>query len=113
MSLVVAIDGPAGTGKGTVTEILAKKFNLINIDTGATYRCVTLDMLNKGIKLEELDKIEELLKNIKIELKQEKGKQIVLLNGEDVTEKIRSTEVSKMVSQVSSIKEVRLSKVGS
>ena len=111
MSLVVAIDGPAGTGKGTVTEILAKKFNLINIDTGATYRCVTLDMLNKGIKLEELDKIEELLKNIKIELKQEKGKQIVLLNGEDVTEKIRSTEVSKMVSQVSSIKEVRLSMV--
>ena len=76
MSLVVAIDGPAGTGKGTVTEILAKKFNLINIDTGATYRCVTLDMLNKSIKLEELDKIEELLKNIKIELKQEKGKQI-------------------------------------
>lgn len=111
MSLVVAIDGPAGTGKGTVTGILAKKFNLINIDTGATYRCVTLDMLNKGIKLEELDKIEELLKKIKIELKQEKGKQIVFLNGEDVTEKIRSTEVSKMVSQVSSIKEVRLSMV--
>ena len=111
MSLVVAIDGPAGTGKGTVTEILAKKFNLINIDTGATYRCVTLDMLNKGIKLEELDRIKELLKKIKIELKQKNGKQLVFLNGEDVTEKIRSTEVSKMVSQVSSIKEVRLSMV--
>lgn len=107
MSYIVAIDGPAGTGKGTVTKILAKKLNLVNIDTGATYRCVTLDMINKGIKLEELDKIKEILKNIKIEIKNEKGNQTIFLNGEDVTEKIRSTEVSKLVSQVSSIKEVR------
>ena len=111
MSFIVAIDGPAGTGKGTVTEILSKKFNLINIDTGATYRCVTLDMLNKGIKLEELDKIKELLKNLQIELKVEKGKQLVFLNGKEVTKEIRSKEVSGMVSQVSSIKEVRLSMV--
>ena len=111
MSFIVAIDGPAGTGKGTVTEILAKKMNLVNIDTGATYRCVTLAMLNENIKLEELDKIKELLKNINIELKNENGKQFVFLNGEDVTEKIRSKEVSGFVSQVSSIKEVRLSMV--
>ena len=111
MSFIVAIDGPAGTGKGTVTEILAKKMNLVNIDTGATYRCVALAMLNENIKLEELDKIKELLKNINIELKNENGKQFVFLNGEDVTEKIRSKEVSGFVSQVSSIKEVRLSMV--
>lgn len=111
MSFIVAIDGPAGTGKGTVTEILSKKFNLINIDTGATYRCVTLDMLNKGIKLEELDKIKELLKNLQIELKVEKGKQLVFLNGKEVTKEIRNKEVSGLVSQVSSIKEVRLSMV--
>ena len=109
MSFIVAIDGPAGTGKGTVTEILSKKFNLINIDTGATYRCVTLDMLNKGIKLEELDKIKELLKNLQIELKVENGKQLVFLNGKEVTKEIRNKEVSGLVSQVSSIKEVRLS----
>lgn len=111
MSFIVAIDGPAGTGKGTVTEILSKKFKLVNIDTGATYRCVTLDMINKGVKLEELDKINEILENIQIELKRENNKQVVLLNGEDVTEKIRSKEVSGLVSQVSSIKEVRLSMV--
>lgn len=111
MSFIVAIDGPAGTGKGTVTKILSKKFNLINIDTGATYRCVTLDMINKGIKLEELDKIKELLKNINIDLKNENGKQLVFLNGKDVTKEIRSKEVSELVSQVSSIKEVRLSMV--
>ena len=85
--------------------------NLVNIDTGATYRCVTLAMLNENIKLEELDKIKELLKNINIELKNENGKQSVFLNGENVTEQIRSKEVSGFVSQVSSIKEVRLSMV--
>ncbi len=111
MSFVVAIDGPAGTGKGTVTKILSKKFKLVNIDTGATYRCVTLAMLNKGIKLDELDKIKELLNNIKIEIKIEDGEQKIILNGEDVTKKIRDKEVTEQVSQVSSIKEVRLSMV--
>ena len=111
MSFIVAIDGPAGTGKGTVTKILSKKFKLVNIDTGATYRCVTLDMLNKGIKLEELDKIKYLLEKIDIDLKAEKGEQKVFLNGEDVTTKIRSKEVTELVSQVSSIKDVRLKMV--
>lgn len=112
MSFVVAIDGPAGTGKGTVTEKLSKKLKLINIDTGATYRSVTLAMINKNIKLEEIEKIKDLLAKITIELKEEKGKQIVLLDGEDVTDKIRSKEVTKLVSQVSGIKEVRLAMAG-
>lgn len=111
MSFIVAIDGPAGTGKGTVTKILAKKFKLINIDTGAMYRCVTLDMLNKGVKLEEIDKIKEILESIKIDFKKENDKDLVYLNGEDVTEKIRSKEVSELVSKVSSIKEVRFKMV--
>lgn len=112
MSFIVAIDGPAGTGKGTVTQILAKKFNLINIDTGATYRCVTLAMLKQGVQLEEIDKIKEILSTIQIELKNENGKQVVLLNGEDVTKEIRSKEVTKLVSQVSSIKDVRFAMSG-
>ena len=107
MSFIVAIDGPAGTGKGTVTEIISKKFKLLKIDTGATYRCVTLDMINKNIGIEDLDKIKDLLKNIKIEMKMVDKEQRVFLNNEDVTEKIRSEEVTKLVSQVSSIKEVR------
>ena len=85
MSFIVAIDGPAGAGKGTITKLVGEKMNLINIDTGATYRCVTLAMLKKGIKLEDEEKIKKLLENIKIELSQEQGKQKVTLNGEDVT----------------------------
>jgi len=111
MSFVVAIDGPAGTGKGTITEILSKKLKLVKIDTGATYRCVTLAMINQNIGLEETDKIIELLKTIRIEIKEEKGEQTVILNGEVVTEKIRNKEVTKLVSPVSSIKEVRLAMV--
>ena len=49
MSFIVAIDGPAGTGKGTITKLVSEELGLINIDTGAMYRCVTLDMINKGI----------------------------------------------------------------
>ena len=110
MSFIVAIDGPAGTGKGTMADILSKKYNLLNIDTGAMYRCVTLEMLNKNIKLDDEEKIEEMLKTIKIEMNHEKKK--VYLNGEDVTQKIRSTEVSKYVSLVSSIKSIRIAMAG-
>ena len=107
MAFIVAIDGTAGSGKGTVTQKLAKKFKLTNIDTGAMYRCVALETINKGIKMEDTESIIRLLKDIKIELKQDNNKQIFLLNGQDVSEKIRTTEVTKIVSQISAIKEVR------
>ena len=108
MSFIVAIDGPAGTGKGTVTKIIAKKLNLVNIDTGAIYRCVALDMLNKNIKLDDNEKIKRLLENINIELKEMNGNQLVFLNGQDVTDEIRSKRVTECVSQVSSIKQIRI-----
>ena len=108
MSFVVAIDGPAGTGKGTVAKIISEKLNLINIDTGAMYRAVTLEMINKNIGLEDEEKIEKILEKIKIELENKEGRHIVLLNGEDVTEKIRQPEVTKLVSQASAIKQIRL-----
>lgn len=108
MSFIVAIDGPAGTGKGTVTKIIAKKLNLVNIDTGAIYRCVALDMLNKNIKLDDNEKIKQLLENINIELKEMNGNQLVFLNGQDVTDEIRSKRVTECVSQVSSIKQIRI-----
>lgn len=107
MAFIVALDGPAGSGKGTVTKILAQKLGLVNIDTGAMYRCVALEMLNKNIKIDELDKIKELLNNIDINLKETKDKQTVLLNGQDVTDEIRTNRVTKIVSPVSSIKEIR------
>lgn len=103
MSFIVAIDGPSGTGKGTITELIAKKFNFQYLDTGATYRCVTLKMIKENIKLDETEKIKEMLKNIKIDFEGEK----VFLDGEEVTKKIREEEVTNLVSQVSHIGEVR------
>lgn len=108
MGFIVAIDGPAGSGKGTVTKILAKKMKLTSIDTGAMYRCVTLAIIRNNIDLNDIDKIKELLETIKIELIEEKNKQIVKLNGEDVSKEIRENPVNQKVSIVSAIKEIRL-----
>ncbi len=107
MTFVVAIDGPAGTGKGTITQLVGNKLNLINIDTGATYRCVTLEMIRKGIHIDEEDKILKILDTIKIDFKKENGKELVFLNDEDVTSEIRNKEVNELVSQVSHIPIVR------
>lgn len=107
MGFVVAIDGPAGSGKGTVTEIIAKKMNLTSIDTGAMYRCVTLVILRNNVDLEDMNKINEILNSINIEFFKENDKQIVKLNGEDVSKEIRDNPVNKMVSKVSAIKEIR------
>lgn len=107
MSFIVAIDGPAGTGKGTITKLVAEELNLINIDTGAMYRCVALDAYRKGIKETEIEKLETLLKDINIELKRENGISKVFLNGEDVTEKIRTPEVNSCVAKYAAVKCVR------
>lgn len=107
MGFIVAVDGPAGSGKGTITKIVADRMNLVSIDTGAMYRCVALEMINKNIEIEELDKIKEILNEIKIELKRESDIPKVYLNGEDVSRDIRTEGVTKLVSPVSKIKEVR------
>lgn len=107
MGFIVAVDGPAGSGKGTITKIIAKKKNLVSIDTGAMYRCVALDCLNKNVVDTELEKIEKILENIKIELKIENEMQRVYLNGEDVTEEIRTTKVDDVVAKFAAIKIVR------
>lgn len=104
MNIIVAIDGPAGSGKGTLAKALSEKLNLVNIDTGATYRCVALKAIRNNISLEEQEKIIELSKNIDIELLADGT---VLLDGEDVTKEIRSKEVTGIVSPLSSIVEVR------
>ncbi|MCI8832881.1 MAG: (d)CMP kinase [Clostridia bacterium] len=107
MSFVVAMDGPAGVGKGTIAKRVADDLGLITIDTGATYRCVTVAILEKGIKLDEIDKITELLKQIKIEMVLEDEETKVYLDGKNVTTRIREDDVNQFVSSVSTIKEVR------
>lgn len=107
MSFIVGIDGPAGSGKGTVTKEISNKLGLINIDTGSTYRCVALEVLNQKVSLDDKDKIIQIARDIKIDIKNTPEGDNVFLNGKDVTKDIRSKEVTKIVSPVSSIKEVR------
>ena len=107
MSFIVAIDGPAGSGKGTITEIICEKLNLINISTGGAYRSVALATLQNNIQINEIEKIVDLLDKINIEFKRENNKDLVYLNGKDVTRRIREKDVTNIVSKVSSIKEVR------
>lgn len=107
MGFIVAVDGPAGSGKGTITKIVADKMNLISIDTGAMYRCVALEMINRNVTLENLEGIKNILNEIKIELKKENDIPKVYLNGKDVSRDIRTENVTKIVSPVSKIKEVR------
>lgn len=104
MNKIVAIDGPAGSGKGTLASIVSKACNLVNIDTGATYRCVALKALRNNLKVEDKEEIIKLSENINVEFGLD-GK--VFLDGEDVTDLIRSKEVTTIVSPISSIVEVR------
>lgn len=103
MNKIIAIDGPAGSGKGTVSKILAKECHLTYIDTGAMYRAIAYLALQNNVGLKEEDKIINLAKNAKIEFIDNK----IYLNGLDIDEEIRTMEVSKIVSPLSNIKEVR------
>lgn len=104
MSFIVAIDGPAGSGKGTITQLVGKKLGLINIDTGATFRCVALQMLQEGIKIDDEKRIEEMLETIEIIREEEGG---FFLQGKEVTNRIRENDVNEFVSPVSKIPIVR------
>lgn len=105
--MIIAIDGPAGTGKGTVAKMISKRLGYTYIDTGAMYRCITLKMLRENIKLEEKDKIVDLLNKIEISFKNINDEQHVFLDDEDVSELIRRQNVNEMVSPVSAIRIIR------
>lgn len=108
MSFVVAIDGPSGTGKGTITKLIAQELGLINIDTGAMYRSIALACIKDGIStIEQKNKIIEIAKNVDIHIQHNGAEQEIFLNGENVTKQIRTTEITMLSSKVSSIPEVR------
>lgn len=98
MKKIVAIDGPAGSGKGTVAKIVAEKCGLLYIDSGATYRSVALALLENNIDINDEEKVVELAKSL--DIKFQDGK--TYLNNKDVSEEIRSKSVSEIVSFVSS-----------
>ena len=105
--LIIAIDGPAGAGKSTVARTVARKLGYLFINTGAMYRAVAWKSLKEGISMEDRDRIGRLAEESGIELRGTVDSMRVMIDGEDITEKIVTQEVSRAASMVSSIPAVR------
>lgn len=103
----IAIDGPGGAGKSSVAKAVSHELGIIYVDTGALYRNIGLFMLDNGIDPKDEERVVPALEGLNIELKFEDGKQIILLNGVDRGEEIRTPEVSMAASAVSAIPAVR------
>ena len=101
---IIALDGPAGSGKSTIAKVIAKNFGLTYLDTGAMYRMVALYILENNIDFNDITDVENILNNIKVDIIDDK----FILNGKDVSLEIRTPEVTKIVSPVSAIKAVRV-----
>lgn len=105
--LQVAIDGPASAGKSTVAKRVAKNFNYVYCDTGAMYRAVTLAALQEGLAMDDVQRIAEVARQIKITFEPAEPEQRVFINGDEVTRDIRLPKVAKNVSAVAAIPAVR------
>ena len=103
----IAIDGPAGAGKSTVAQKVAKELSFVYVDTGAMYRAMALYLLRKGVNREKPDEIGEACQNAEISIEYQNGEQIVLLDGENVNAHLRTEEVSAMASVSSAVPRVR------
>ena len=102
-NLIVAIDGPAGSGKSTIAKLLAKKYDLTYIDTGAMYRMITLYLLENNIDISDLKEVERVLNTVNLDMQGDK----FYLDNVDVSTKIREKRINDNVSKVASIKIVR------
>lgn len=107
----IAIDGPAGAGKSTIAKMIAKHLNIIYVDTGAMYRAVALYCMKSGINYYEKKNVEKILNEIEIKINYKNDSQRIILNNEDVSEKIRTTEIAKGASAVATIQAVRIKMV--
>lgn len=108
MSIAIALDGPAGAGKSSIARRAAKALGYIYVDTGALYRTVGLAAMRNNVEPKPSAELEHLLASIHVELTfNETGEQIVLLDGEDVSGEIRTSEASKMASNISAVPAVR------
>src|SRR5260221_9823274 len=99
--LVIAIDGPAGSGKSTLAALLARKYNYTNIETGAMYRALALKAMERGVSLDDGARLAVLAQQSKIELVPDPEGNRVLLDGVDITERLRSQDVTEAASKVS------------
>ena len=108
MSVAIALDGPAGAGKSSIAKRAAKALDFIYVDTGALYRTIGLAATRKGVEPKPSAEVEKLLSEITVDLTfNDKGEQIVLLDGEDVSGLIRTPEASMMASKISAVPSVR------
>ncbi len=107
MSFNVAVDGPAGAGKSTVARAVAKKLNLIYVDTGAMYRAMALFMIKERVALDDMTAVVQKCAQADITIRYENGEQAVILNGENVNALLRTEEVGNAASVVSPVPEVR------
>ncbi len=105
--MIIAIDGPSGAGKSTLGKMLAKKLNLLYLDTGAMYRAVALAVTKAKIGLDDVKGVASIAENARIELVGEPDAMKVFLDGNDVSVEIRTLEVAQAASRVSTISEVR------
>ncbi len=103
----IAIDGPGGAGKSSVAKAVAAKLGIIYVDTGALYRTIGMYMLRQGVDPTSAEEVSERLSDFSLDIKFENGKQVILLNGEDVGDTIRTPEVAMAASAVSAIPAVR------
>ncbi len=108
MSVAIALDGPAGAGKSSIAKRAAKALDYIYVDTGALYRTIGLAATRSNVEPKPSKEVNELLSEIKVDLTfNDKGEQIVLLNGEDVSGEIRTPEASMTASKISAVPSVR------
>ena len=105
--MIIAIDGPAATGKSTSAKLVAQKLGFTYLDTGAMYRCVTLLTLRNNVKINSNDHLDSLLERFQLDIKNNEDEYIIYLNGEDVSKEIRRSNVTKNVSAVSALSIVR------
>lgn len=103
----VAIDGPSGAGKSTMARLLAQQLQFVYVDTGAMYRAIGLFAQRAGLKEENIHRLEGMLCGISIDIRYEGGFQQIFLNGENVSERIRTEEISRYASLVSALPPVR------
>jgi len=105
--MIVAIDGPAASGKSTTAKMVAKKLKMTYIDTGAMYRAVTLALLRSNTDLDDFDSVCQVVDKLELDIYDQGAKTVLKLNGEDVSQVIRSMPVTENVSAVSAVKYVR------